>query len=53
MGGYAGYVWPSYLFAAVVLGVLLAVSLRGLRAAESELADLEGPEHKNNGTDAS
>ena len=58
MGGYAVYVWPSYLVAAVVLGALFALSQRGLRAAERELADLEGPAEnttgndKNDGTDA-
>ena len=52
MGGYAVYVWPSYLFAAVVLGGLLVFSLRGLRAAERELAELEGPDKdKDKGTE--
>jgi heme exporter protein D len=37
MGGYAGYVWPSYGLAVVVmLGVLIA-SVRGVRRAESDL----------------
>jgi heme exporter protein D len=42
MGGYAGFVWPSYAVVIGVLAVLLWVSLRGLKAAESELARLEG-----------
>jgi heme exporter protein D len=40
MGGYAGFVWPAYALAALVLLGLLAVSLRQLRKAESELAAL-------------
>ena len=42
MGGYAGFVWPSYGAVIVVLAGLLWLSLRGLKAAESELARLEG-----------
>ena len=43
MGGYAGFVWPAYALAAIVLVGLLAVSLHQLRKAESELAAL-GPQ---------
>ena len=46
MGGYAGYVWPSYLAVFGLLGVLLWLSLRGLKAAETDLAQLEGPDGK-------
>lgn len=42
MGGYAGFVWPSYVAVFAVLAVLLGISLRGLRAAEAELERLEG-----------
>ncbi|MEP0336857.1 MAG: heme exporter protein CcmD [Alphaproteobacteria bacterium] len=42
MGGYAGFVWPSYGAVIAVLAVLLWLSLRGLKAAERELAQLEG-----------
>lgn len=49
MGGYAGFVWPSYLAAALLLGVLLAISLRGLRRAEAELAEVEGTEDSAGG----
>jgi heme exporter protein D len=42
MGGYAGFVWPAYALAAVLLVGLLALSLRRLRKAEAELAAL-GP----------
>ena len=42
MGGYAGFVWPSYGAVIAVLAVLLWLSLRGLKAAENELARLEG-----------
>jgi heme exporter protein D len=41
MGGHAGYIWPAYGVAVVVLGVLAIASLRGLRARERELAVLE------------
>lgn len=34
MGGYAGYVWPSYLAVVVVLAALAAVSWRSYRHAE-------------------
>jgi len=37
MGGYAGYVWPAYAAAAIVLGGLLAWSLAGYRRAQREL----------------
>jgi heme exporter protein D len=40
MDGYASFVWPAYALAAIVLVGLLAVSLRQLRKAESELAAL-------------
>jgi heme exporter protein D len=40
MGGYAGFVWPAYALAAIVLVGLLAISLRQLRKAEAELAAL-------------
>ena len=42
MGGYAGFVWPAYALAAILLVGLLAVSLRQLRKAEAELVAL-GP----------
>jgi heme exporter protein D len=41
MGGYAAYVWPAYAVAAIILAVLLAVSLRGLRRREATLKLLE------------
>ena len=40
MGGYAAYVWPAFFIAAAVMGGLVAVSLRGLRAREAELEAL-------------
>ena len=40
MGGYAGFVWPAYALAAILLVGLLAISLRQLRKAEAELAAL-------------
>lgn len=41
MGGYAGFVWPAYGIAVVVLAVLIAVSLRQLRQMEREAAAIE------------
>ena len=46
MGGYAGFVWPAYGLAAIVLVGLLALSLRQLRNAEAELAAL-GPSKRD------
>ncbi len=37
MGGHAGYVWPAYGIAAVILIGLLVVSLQGTRARETAL----------------
>jgi heme exporter protein D len=42
MGGYAGFVWPSYGITVVVLVVLLVASLRSLSAREAALAELQG-----------
>lgn len=42
MGGYAAFVWPAYAAATLVLGLLLAASVRGLAAREAELAALGG-----------
>ena len=42
MGDYAGFIGPSYGAVIAVLAVLLWLSLRGLKAAERELAQLEG-----------
>jgi heme exporter protein D len=41
MGGYAGFVWPSYALTAIVMVGLVVVSLRSLRARERQLAELE------------
>lgn len=41
MGGYAGFVWPAYGIAVAVLGVLIVISLRQLRAREREAAAIE------------
>jgi len=42
MGGYAAYVWPSYILTAVVLVALLIASVRGLGATEGEFGRLKG-----------
>ncbi len=41
MGGYAGFVWPAFGLAAVVMAGLVLVSLRELRVREAEVAALE------------
>ena len=41
MGGYAAYVWSSYAVVFVVLAGLLVASLKGMRAGERELKELE------------
>ena len=41
MGGYSQYVWPAYGLTALVLVVLLAVSLKAMRARERELGASE------------
>ena len=46
MGGYADYVWPAYLVAAVVMAGQVVATLRGLRRREAALAELEKPERR-------
>ena len=41
MGGYAGYVWPAYGLAAVVIMGLLIVSRQEMKARERELKILQ------------
>ncbi len=41
MGGYAGFVWPAYAVALIVLGGLAVQSVRGLRSLRREVAALE------------
>jgi len=41
MGGYAGFVWPSFGISVLVLVVLLVASLRSLSAREATLAQLQ------------
>jgi heme exporter protein CcmD len=41
MGGFAGFVWPAYAVAFVVLGGFVLYSLRRYRAALTALADWE------------
>jgi heme exporter protein D len=47
MGGYAGFVWPAYAIAVLVLGGLGVASGIRLRAARSELAQLEKNGHED------
>ena len=41
MGGYAGFVWPAYAVALIVIGGLAVQSVRSLRAVKREVAALE------------
>ena len=41
MGGYAGFVWPAYGVAALVLIALVIASVRRARTAEAEVRVLE------------
>lgn len=40
MGGYAGYVWPSYAITAIVLVALFVATWRGLKHRERTLETL-------------
>jgi heme exporter protein D len=46
MGGYAAYVWPAYLVAAVVMAGQVVATLRALRRREAALAQLEKSERR-------
>ena len=41
MGGYAGFVWSAYGVTAIVLIGLFVISLRHLKARQSEVLNLE------------
>lgn len=41
MGGYATYVWPSFIIAFVVLLAMVILSVRSLRKAQKTLFDLQ------------
>ena len=40
MGGYAAYVWPSYILVGLVMIGLLLLSWRGLKSKEATLKSL-------------
>ncbi|MEO5336817.1 MAG: heme exporter protein CcmD [Magnetospirillum sp. WYHS-4] len=44
MGGYAAFVWPSFGVTALVMAVVLAVSLRGLKENQRALDALKSQE---------
>lgn len=41
MGGYAGYVWPSFAFAAVIIVFMSFSALNGLQKAKKRLRALQ------------
>ena len=49
MGGYAGFVWPAYGVAALVLIALVIASVRAARAAEAEVRVLEDTRPRRSG----
>ena len=41
MGGYAMYVWPSFIIAALVMSAMVIASMHSLRKAQKTLAELQ------------
>jgi heme exporter protein CcmD len=41
MGGFASYVWPSFIIAFVVMTCMVVLSVRSLRKAQRTLAELQ------------
>ena len=41
MGGYAGYIWPAYAIAFLVIGGLIVHSVRTLASRRREAAEVE------------
>lgn len=41
MGGYAAYVWPSFIFTAAILFVVLFSSMRFMKKSEDILKSLQ------------
>jgi len=52
MGGYAGYIWPSYIVTVVLMVGLLVVSRRQLRSNEQtyKMLDAARSEENKDGT---
>lgn len=42
MGGYAAFVWPSFIITALVLIVMAFISWRAMKKNEAELKTLQG-----------
>lgn len=49
MGGYAAYVWPSYLITALVLTGAVVSSIRFARRQENDLKALQDETKENDG----
>lgn len=41
MGGYAGFIWPSYIITALVLAIVFALTWRLLKTSERRLEALQ------------
>jgi heme exporter protein D len=52
MGGYAAFVWPSFIIAAVVMTGAVTTSLRSLRKAQKALAELQRSALTSNSNEA-
>lgn len=48
MGGYAAFVWPSFIVTGLVMVGLWLLSVRAFHRTETELAALEEGQDKNN-----
>ncbi|NKB60397.1 MAG: heme exporter protein CcmD [Alphaproteobacteria bacterium] len=53
MGGYAPYIWPAYILAAIILVTLLGLSLRDLRRNENTLKALRTERRGRTGDEVS
>ena len=52
MGGYAMYVWPSFILAGIMMSTMVIASLRSLRKAQRTLAELQEAATYSSGNEA-
>jgi heme exporter protein CcmD len=41
MGGYASYVWPSFIITFIMISCMVVLSVRSLKRAQKNLAELQ------------
>lgn len=46
MGDYAGFVWPAYGVAALILGISAFTAFHALKSAKRELSTLQAVDHE-------